>query len=345
MYLLPSFIFRIVIASLALTTLSIATASEKRVQDKIKGPLSVVVLGSGAPVATAGRASSSFLIFVEGKPRILMDMGGGSFKSLAQSGVNIADVEHFLLTHLHQDHTGDMSIMVKTVFFHNLGKKTQRTAAFNFYGPKANGISFPKPINSDSSVAQYPGTAEYVTAHYDVSTGMERYLNVFAPAIKAGKFKYQANDINSTFSSDEITTVFKDDDGLTVKSIAVKHGPVPAVAYRIEYQGYSIVWSGDTSSTTDNMIKLASGADILIYDTAILDNAPPVDSVIHQLHTTPTRMAEVVIAANPRRLVLAHITPTTEDRLDEVKEIVKKAGFHGKVKFAKDLKVYNAAKR
>jgi len=331
--------------TLAISTLSVANADSKLAKDKVKGPLSVLVLGSGGPIAAStSRASSGYVIFVEGVPRILMDLGGGTFKSLAQSGVNIANLEHFLLTHLHLDHTADMSAVVKTAFFHNLAIGTQRTAKFKFYGPEANGIPFPEKINSDSSIAQYPGSVEYVDAHYNVSTGMERYLNVFAKAIKAGNFNREATDLPSDFSSDAVTTVFEDPDGLIVKSIAVNHGPVPAVAYRIEYKGHSIVWSGDTTSKTGNMAKIAAGADILIYDTAIMDDAPALDSVFHKLHTNPTRMAQVVLEANPKKLILSHITPVTESRLNEVKQIVHKSGYQGKIKFAKDLKVYNTAK-
>lgn len=43
--------------------------------NEVKGALSVMVLGSGGPVAMAnGRASAGYLIFVDGKPRILMDV-------------------------------------------------------------------------------------------------------------------------------------------------------------------------------------------------------------------------------------------------------------------------------
>ncbi|HKJ09548.1 MAG TPA: MBL fold metallo-hydrolase, partial [Gammaproteobacteria bacterium] len=65
--------------------------------NQVRGPLSVMVLGSGGPMAFAGgRASAGYLIFVDGTPRILMDMGGGTFKSLAMSGANIHTVDLML---------------------------------------------------------------------------------------------------------------------------------------------------------------------------------------------------------------------------------------------------------
>jgi ribonuclease BN (tRNA processing enzyme) len=345
MRLVLSLINRFALLVLIFPLVSVASADSKLAVQKVKGPLSVMVLGSGGPIASAkGRASSGYLIFVEGKPRILMDMGGGTFKSLAQSGTNIADLQHFLLTHLHLDHTGDMSAIVKTVFFHNRARGLKRSAKFKFYGPASNGVDFPTSLTGGKKIDQYPDSTNYVDSHYNIETGMERYLNVFAIAIEAGKFNREATDLPSDFKSDVETTVFEDSDGLKVISIAVNHGPVPAVAYKIEYQGHSIVWSGDTTSKTGNMIKIASGADILIYDTAIMADAPPPNSIFHKLHTVPSRIAQVAVAANPHKLVLSHITPVTESRISEVKQIIRDAGYNGKIKVAKDLKVYNIEK-
>ena len=59
--------------------------------------------------------------------------------------------------------------------------------------------------------------------------------------------------------------VLRTDDGLVITAIAVDHGPVPAVAYRIEYKGHSIVYSGDTASNGPNMITISREADLLIH--------------------------------------------------------------------------------
>jgi len=312
--------------------------------DKVKDGLSLIVLGSGGPVAASeGRASAGYLILVDREPRILMDMGGGTFKSLAQSGAQIPDLAHFLITHLHLDHMGDMSAIVKTLFFHNRRAGTFRAAPLRFYGPEMNGIPFPPapPLADGAGVAQYPHTSEYVDGHFDIRTGVDRYLNAFALGIEAGVLKTVTTDLPSNFRSPAITTVFEDPDGLTVSSIAVNHGPVPGVAYRVEYGGKSIVFSGDTSSRTDNMIDIADNADLLIYDTAIMADQPPPDSIFHKLHTTPERIGEVAVAANPATLLLSHITPVTDPRIDEVKHIIRAAGYTGRLKVARDLQVFN----
>jgi ribonuclease BN (tRNA processing enzyme) len=332
-----------------------ATADRKLAIDQVKGDLSVMVLGSGGPVATpAGRASAGYLVFVDGQPKILMDVGGGVFQRLAESGANIADLDIILLSHLHIDHMGDLSPIIKTTYFHARGKNLDpdsgqsfppgRTAPIRIYGPDENGIGFPPAVFPDATEPQYPPTTGFVHDHYDLNEGTDRYLNIFSRAIRGGVFGVEAFDYSPTLG-DPMQTIL-DEDGLVVKTIAVNHGPgalVPALAFRIEYKGKSIVYSGDTSSVTDNMIVLAQDADVLIYDTAIMDDAPSPedDPVFFALHTTPTRLGQVAVAAGARRLVLSHITPVTEGRLGEVKEIVRAQGYRGKVRAARDLMVIN----
>jgi ribonuclease BN (tRNA processing enzyme) len=94
-------------------------------------------------------------------------------------------------------------------------------------------------------------------------------------------------------------------------------------------------------------VEISQGADMLIYDTAIMDDAPdgPRDGVFFQLHTTPSRIGEVAAAAGVNKLVLSHITAVTESRLDEVKELIRLQGYTGKISAAADLKVYNVDRR
>ena len=57
---------------------------------------------------------------------------------------------------------------------------------------------------------------------------------------------------------------------LTVTSFQVNHDPVrPAVAYRFDYRGRSVVISGD-ATITPGLIDAATGADLLLQDSLSL---------------------------------------------------------------------------
>lgn len=348
----------------------------QRDDNLIKGDLSVMVLGSGGPAVTAdGRASAGYLVFTDGKARVLMDVGGGAYKNLASSGVNFKDLDIVLLSHLHIDHMGDLSPVIKATYFqnrvYNLANGTfppGRTKPVRIYGPDDNGLPFPAALfpDADPNVPIYPSTKDFVDSHYDLHSGHDRYLNIFTRAISAGIFNYQVNPTSDGQGSLTVSpdwTVYNpvtlvDEDGLVITAVAVNHGPppaqVPALAFRIDYKGKSIVYSGDTSSRSTkfdgtplanggNMVEISQGADLLIYDTAIMDDAPdgPNDGVFFQLHTTPSRIGEVATAAGVKKLVLSHITAITESRLDEVQQLIRAKGYQGRISVASDLKVYN----
>ena len=152
-----------------LFTINTVHADKKLAVDKVRNGLSVMVLGSGGPAAIASnRASAGYVVFTDDKPRILMDAGGGTFQRLLASGVNVKDLDIILLSHLHIDHTGDLSSIVKAAYFHSRAANLDpdipqsfppgRTAAFRIFGPDANGIQFP-PATGLPAVPQSPPDA------------------------------------------------------------------------------------------------------------------------------------------------------------------------------------------
>ena len=65
----------------------------------VKASLEVVVLGSGGPRAF-GRAGSSYIVLVDGTPRILLDAGPGAFVRIGELHIDLQQVDIVLLTHL-----------------------------------------------------------------------------------------------------------------------------------------------------------------------------------------------------------------------------------------------------
>src|SRR5271163_4704238 len=102
-----------------------------------KAPLEVVVLGSGGP-RPFGRASASYIVMVDGTPRILMDAGPGSFLRVGELGLDLSSVDTVLLTHLHIDHSGDLA-----AFFNARALSSDGPITYRIFGPDGGGL-FPK---------------------------------------------------------------------------------------------------------------------------------------------------------------------------------------------------------
>ena len=102
-----------------------------------KPSLEVVVLGSGGPRAF-GRAGSSYIVLVDGMPRILVDAGPGMFVRLGELNINIEPVDTVLLTHLHIDHSGDLA-----AFLNERALTSDGPITYRVFGPDGARL-FPK---------------------------------------------------------------------------------------------------------------------------------------------------------------------------------------------------------
>jgi len=120
------------------------------------------------------------------------------------------------------------------------------------------------------------------------------------------------------------SVVVLEEDGLRVVAFAVDHAPVhAAVGYRFDYQGRSVVVSGDTAKSS-NLTHFAKGADILVHEglapqlVAMMADAahrlgrPNVEKITRDIpsyHTSPVEAAEVARDAGVRMLVFTHEIP------------------------------------
>ena len=103
-----------------------------------------------------------------------------------------------------------------------------------------------------------------------------------------------------------------------VRATALFH-PAPALAYRIEADGRSLVYATDTedpfSGQENPVIAFAAGADVLIHDAQFLD----ADFKPGWGHSTIGKALEVAQRAKVKRLVLFHHDPDrTDDDLDRI---------------------------
>ncbi len=115
-----------------------------------------------------------------------------------------------------------------------------------------------------------------------------------------------------------------EDGGVKVTAFRVGHAPVePAVGYRFDYRGRSVVISGDTSKS-ENLQRFAEGADLLLHDAlapdlvAILtraaqaagrENIEKITRDILDYHASPVEAAEVARDAGVGFLLYYHIVP------------------------------------
>ncbi|MFT4614129.1 MAG: ribonuclease Z [Bacteroidia bacterium] len=220
--------------------------------------LRVYVCGSASPLGM-GQAQACIAI-VTPEHFYLIDSGAGSTDNINRMGLPMDRLQGLLLTHFHSDHIAE-------IYEVNLASWVQgRPAPLTVYGPR--GVD--EVINAVN--AGYRLDRIYRTGHHG--------QDLLPPALGV----LQHNTI--------APGVILEDGDLKVTAYVAEHPPIePAVGYRFDYRGRSVVISGDGNVNGDTR-KIVQGADLLLHDALSL---PTVTTLSEALGTVgQTRQSKIV---------------------------------------------------
>ena len=94
--------------------------------------MEVTIVGSGTAVPEPERVCSGYWVEAA-KTRILLDCGPGTVHRMAGLGLPWGRLDHVLLTHFHNDHTGDLPLLL---FALKWGLRERRTAPLVLWAPR-----------------------------------------------------------------------------------------------------------------------------------------------------------------------------------------------------------------
>lgn len=270
------------------------------------------VLGSGGPEVSDQRASSSYLVWLNGESKVLVDVGGGSGDNFGRSGADVNALDVILFTHFHVDHSADLPVLIKSSFF------SDRTRDLPIYGPSSN--------------RRFPDTHGFLEALFG-DQGAFRYLSPYLHDDRS--FGYRMLPKIVDIKRRTIQTGFANE-VLNTTAVAVHHGSIPALAWRIETGGRVLVFSGDMNGDYRTLPILAKDADILVAHNAVAKGARGVERA---LHMPPALIGEIAAEAKVKKLVLSHRMLRTLGKEEQTLREIRQH-YLGPVSFAEDMECY-----
>ena len=274
--------------------------------------VAVQVLGSGGPEMQDKRASSSYLIWKDGRALVIVDAGGGSALRFGESGAQMAQLDVFLFSHFHIDHSGDFPALIFSSWFED------RSRPLPVYGPPGN--------------EYMPSTTEFVHDLFSDPHGAWRYLSELVDSGNDSSHKLQPHNVDAASTP---VTVFHNAD-MTISAVRVIHGVFPALAWRVDIAGKRIVFSGDTNGEGDGLAKLASDADIFVAHNAVPEGATGIE---RRLHMPPSVIGTIAGNAHVKQLVLSHRMLRTLGKEAQTESEIR-LHYSGPIAFADDLECF-----
>ena len=273
--------------------------------------VSLQILGSGGPVADDARASTGYLVWIDGKSRYLIDAGGGVFLRFAEAGGDFAELDLIAISHFHADHSADLPALLKSGYF----AKRQREL----------------PVSGPAGAPPFPGLNDYLGAILDSDDGAYGYLSGYLDGSAGLPELHQIEARRGTGKT--ILILGSASTGSRVDAMVVPHGIVPALAYRVQIGDKSIVFSGDQNGSDARFIEFAKNADILVMHMPIAEGTTGAG---RKLHAPPSVIGEIAAKAEVDTLVLSHFMARSLRDLDRNVSLIRSV-FAGPVLIANDL--------
>lgn len=286
----------------------------------------ITALGTGLPTPiTRAQKSTGFMVELGNGDVFLFDLGSGTIENIFGLRPDFSKLDKIFLSHLHSDHFGDLDSFIIGSWL------SGRYTPLHVYGGAGETPDLGTKAAVDSLMAALA---------WDIK-GRTGILPDAGGQVIAHEFDFKQEN-----------QVVYQENGVTITSWPAIHSLDGSVSYRMEWNGLSFVFGGDTRPNKW-FIEYAQDADFVIHECfptpeglaafnqwqGEMREATFVSSYIH---TPPEGFGKVMSAVQPRLAVAFHTVLLPDIRQGMLEGIRKTYG--GPLTIADDLMVWNVTK-
>ncbi len=255
--------------------------------------MKITLLGTGTPHPSLKRASSGYMIEV-GNDVIVMDHGPDAHHRLIQTGIKATQVTHAFISHLHYDHCMDYPRLVLQRW--DMG--ADKIPELKVYGPPP--IKRMNRLLFDADGVFGP----------DINARIHHQLSIDVFESRGGKTprKWPKPQVKEIAPGDVI-----DGDGWRITAAEASHAQpqLECLAFRLDSDEGSMVYSGDSGGVCPDIIELSRGVDVLIHMVHFMSGTEPTQ--IYRLGCgNHMDTAHIAKEAGVKTLVCSHMLSTID---------------------------------
>jgi len=282
----------------------------------------ITALGTGMPTQSPSNAAAAFLVELGNGDAFIFDLGTGSTDRLAGLEADYSKLDKVFISHLHTDHAGDLATLWVA------GWIGGRYTPLHVYGPSSSAPELGTKVHVDHIREAWA---------WDVTS-------------RAGTLPNAGGEIVAHEFDFSKTAVIYDNNGVKVTTFPAIHIRDGSVSFRLDWNGLSFVFSGD-SVPNKWFLKEAKGADVIVHECFFtpeqwmaIAGFPYKQAywVTTLIHTPPEGFGKLMSMLEPRMAVAYHYWNHRDIEL-EIFEGVRKT-YDGPLTMAADLTVINVTK-
>lgn len=347
------------------------------------GDIRITFFGTSC-IPRLSQECTSVYIEVGSGDQFVFDCGTGVIAKYNAMGIPMSKMNKIFFTHLHGDHTSDLT------HIYCFGPAEDRKSPLYLWGPGNSGLTWWDPLHQVSRGPYQDGLTAFCQNFREMNrwhtesfsflpTSYSNYpipkpedWGLTKPLTPIGNdppydgFAIVPIELDwSLYGKDEGDNIcYKNEStGVTIRHFPAIHCRMGSISYRLEYNGMSVVFSGDTKPN-HHMLNHASGADVVIHEIVMPaevwaeknSGLKPGDNgwenaynaaldVQNSSHTPQGAYGYLMsqITPHPRLMVATHFQ-AEDDTIQSALKSIRNHSPVGEVTFAADLMVINLSR-
>lgn len=212
------------------------------------------------------QACNSVFVELGNGDSFVFDCGTGVIPKYYAMGIGLRKMDKIFLTHLHGDHMSDL------IFIYGFGPSDDRRTPLYVWGPSKSNVPDPqKPgvIYEDGTIAFCEAVMDMMRWHNESQSFLPSATTNYDPPSWAPSDKVDAYDLVGFEVPWNERSVAYDDNGVTITAFPAVHCRQGSVSYKLEWNGLSMIFAGDTKPNYYMVDEASPGVDVLIHEIVV----------------------------------------------------------------------------